>query len=65
MLACTKQDMGVIRILIEHHADLKMVNKDKWNCFHIACRLKNLKIIYLLTGYSLCNLKYVILQYHK
>jgi len=40
MLACTKDNMEVIRVLIEQggatYATLK--NKDGWTCFHIACR---------------------------
>ena len=39
MLACTKSDMDVIRILIEEGAaSLSMRNKDGWTCFHLACR---------------------------
>ena len=51
MLACTKSNMDVIRILIEEGAaaSLSMRNKDGWTCFHLACRQGQADIIaYLL-----------------
>ncbi|KAK3103797.1 hypothetical protein FSP39_021966 [Pinctada imbricata] len=50
MLACTKHDLDVIRILVEHGANLNLVNKDGWNPFHIACREGDIQVMkYLLS----------------
>ena len=38
MLACTRDDIEVVRILVSHGASLKLTNKDGWTPFHIACR---------------------------
>ncbi|XP_070558988.1 ankyrin repeat domain-containing protein 16-like isoform X2 [Ptychodera flava] len=38
MLACTKSNLRVIQELVNHGADLRLRNKDGWNCFHIAAR---------------------------
>jgi hypothetical protein len=38
MLACSKDNLEVIRVLVEAGASLVAVNKDGWNCFHIAAR---------------------------
>ena len=38
MLACTRDDLEVVRILVSHGASLKLRNKDGWTPFHIACR---------------------------
>lgn len=38
MLACTKDNLDVISVLIQKGASLKMKNKDGWAPFHIACR---------------------------
>ncbi|NWX13431.1 ANR16 protein, partial [Aegotheles bennettii] len=38
MMACTKQNLEVIRALVEHGANPLLKNKDGWNCFHIASR---------------------------
>ncbi|XP_076325014.1 uncharacterized protein LOC143232883 isoform X3 [Tachypleus tridentatus] len=37
MLACTKNNLSVIRALVECGANLLLQNKDGWNSFHIAC----------------------------
>ncbi|NXI41389.1 ANR16 protein, partial [Galbula dea] len=38
MMACTRQNLEVIRALVEHGANPLLKNKDGWNCFHIASR---------------------------
>ena len=38
MLACTKDDLEVVQILVENKANLHLKNKDGWNSFHIAVR---------------------------
>nr|XP_061809354.1 ankyrin repeat domain-containing protein 16-like [Nerophis lumbriciformis] len=38
MMACTRRNLNVIRVLMEHSADPFLRNKDGWNAFHIACR---------------------------
>jgi ankyrin repeat protein len=39
MLACTKDNLEVIMKLVDAGANMGLVNKDGWNCFHIAARL--------------------------
>ena len=39
MLACTKKKSHpVIQALIRRGADPRLLNKDGWSCFHLACR---------------------------
>ena len=38
MLACTRDNLDIIKYLLEKKADLKQVNKDGWNAFQIAIR---------------------------
>jgi len=38
MLACTKDNLAVIQVLVKHGASLQLKNKDGWNSFHIAVR---------------------------
>ena len=38
MLACTRDDLNIIKYLIEHNANIYQINKDGWNAFHIAAR---------------------------
>lgn len=38
MLACTRDNLEIIKYLVENQADIKQVNKDGWNAFHIAVR---------------------------
>ena len=38
MLACTKADVDVIKLLIDNGAQTDLYNKDGWTPFHIACR---------------------------
>ena len=50
MLACTKNDENVIRILVENGACINLHNKDGWNSFHLACREGNVNVVsYLLS----------------
>jgi ankyrin repeat protein len=39
MLACTRDNVEIIKYLVEHEADINQVNKDGWNAFQIAVRL--------------------------
>ncbi|NWR03409.1 ANR16 protein, partial [Paradoxornis webbianus] len=49
MMACTRNNLGVIRTLVEHGADPLLRNKDGWNCFHIASRAGHPEVLgYLL-----------------
>ncbi|XP_072529141.1 ankyrin repeat domain-containing protein 16 [Salminus brasiliensis] len=38
MMACTRRNLEVIKVLLDHSADPTIHNKDGWNSFHIACR---------------------------
>ena len=38
MLACSKQNEGVIKVLVSNGANLTLENKDGWTPFHIAAR---------------------------
>ena len=38
MLACTKENVSVISLLLKYGANPQLVNKDGWNSFHIAAR---------------------------
>ena len=38
MLACTKNDLSVVRELVAANSNLLLRNKDGWTPFHIACR---------------------------
>ncbi|KGL75877.1 Ankyrin repeat domain-containing protein 16, partial [Tinamus guttatus] len=49
MMACTKANLEVIELLVEHGANPLLKNKDGWNCFHIASREGHLPVLqYLL-----------------
>ena len=41
MLACTKDNYKIVEYLLSYQADYKQVNKDGWNAFQIAVRLKH------------------------
>lgn len=45
MLACTKQDVEVVKALVSNGADLGFVNKDGWTCLHLAAREGNVQIL--------------------
>ena len=38
MLACTKQELSTIQVLLRHGASVSLTNKDGWTPFHLACR---------------------------
>ena len=38
MLACTKDNLDVVKHLLSCGADPQLQNKDGWNSFHIASR---------------------------
>jgi ankyrin repeat protein len=38
MLACTRNNLEIIKFLVEHKADLGQRNKDGWTAFQIAIR---------------------------
>ena len=38
MLACTKDNLSVVEVLVKCGALLSLANKDGWTPFHIACR---------------------------
>lgn len=46
MLACSKNHLEAIKLLISLGASLSLVNKDGWNSFHIASRYND------TTGYD-------------
>ncbi|OXB58054.1 hypothetical protein ASZ78_007713 [Callipepla squamata] len=52
MMACTKQNLEVIRDLVEHGANPLLKNKDGWNCFHIASREGHLEVLQYLLAVS-------------
>lgn len=45
MLACTRQSVPLITILLENRADPLLVNKDGWSSFHVACREGNVQVL--------------------
>lgn len=38
MLACAKNNLNVIQSLIGYGSQVQLLNKDGWNCLHIAVR---------------------------
>ncbi|KAM6436274.1 ankyrin repeat domain-containing protein 16 isoform 1-T2 [Liasis olivaceus] len=49
MMACTRRNLEIIQDLVQHGANLLLKNKDGWNCFHIASREGDPRVIqYLL-----------------
>ncbi|ETE58251.1 Ankyrin repeat domain-containing protein 16, partial [Ophiophagus hannah] len=49
MMACTRRNLEIIRDLIQHGANPRLKNKDGWNCFHIASREGDPRVVqYLL-----------------
>lgn len=49
MLSCAKSNLDVTRVLVQNGANLRLRNKDGWNCFHIAAREGQTNILnYLL-----------------
>lgn len=48
MLACTKDCLDTVEVLVGYGASLKLRNKDGWNSFHIACREGHGNIVHFL-----------------
>uniref|UniRef100_A0A8C6XJ28 Ankyrin repeat domain-containing protein 16 n=1 Tax=Naja naja TaxID=35670 RepID=A0A8C6XJ28_NAJNA len=49
MMACTRRNVEIIQDLIQHGANPRLKNKDGWNCFHIASREGDPRVVqYLL-----------------
>ncbi|KAL8222496.1 UNVERIFIED_CONTAM: hypothetical protein K2H54_077093 [Gekko kuhli] len=49
MMACTRRNLDVIEDLVQRGANPLLKNKDGWNCFHIACREGDPRVVrYLL-----------------
>ncbi|XP_054714802.1 ankyrin repeat domain-containing protein 16-like isoform X2 [Uloborus diversus] len=45
MLACTKNNADVVKVLVENGANLLLKNKDGWTAFHIASREGHIDVI--------------------
>ncbi|KAM9634973.1 ankyrin repeat domain-containing protein 16 isoform 7-T13 [Morphnus guianensis] len=52
MMACTRQNLEVIKALVEHGANPLLKNKDGWNCFHIASREGHPQVLQYLLDVS-------------
>ncbi|KAM6293483.1 ankyrin repeat domain-containing protein 16 isoform 2-T3 [Porphyrio hochstetteri] len=52
MMACTRQNVEVIKTLVEHGANPLLKNKDGWNCFHIASREGHPQVLQYLLAVS-------------
>ncbi|NXX97244.1 ANR16 protein, partial [Centropus bengalensis] len=52
MMACTRQNLEVIKALVEHGANPLLRNKDGWNCFHIASREGHPQVLQYLLDVS-------------
>jgi len=52
MLACTKQDAEIVRLLLLYGADILFKNKDGWNSLHLAVREGNLEIVSAILEHS-------------
>ena len=48
MLACTKDNVEVISLLLKNGANPSLINKDGWNSFHIAARFVIHNILFSL-----------------
>ncbi|XP_068760377.1 ankyrin repeat domain-containing protein 16-like isoform X1 [Montipora capricornis] len=49
MMSCTKPNIDTISLLVQSGANMKLTNKDGWNCFHVAAREGHTDILcYLL-----------------
>uniref|UniRef100_A0A8D2IGS8 Ankyrin repeat domain-containing protein 16 n=1 Tax=Varanus komodoensis TaxID=61221 RepID=A0A8D2IGS8_VARKO len=49
MMACTRRNLEVIQVLVQRGANPLLKNKDGWNCFHIASREGDPRVVrYLL-----------------
>ncbi|XP_063164470.1 ankyrin repeat domain-containing protein 16 [Candoia aspera] len=52
MMACTRRNLEIIRDLVQHGANVLLKNKDGWNCFHIASREGDPRVIQYLLDVS-------------
>ena len=52
MLACTKNNLDVVKFLLENKADLNQLNKDGWNALHISVREGHYEIIKYLLNFN-------------
>ena len=57
MLACTKDNVEVISLLLKNGANPSLINKDGWNSFHIAARFVIHNILLLLNLKTTFKLK--------
>ena len=48
MLACTKDSVSIVQMLVQAGASLNLRNKDGWTPFHLACRQGNTEIVSFL-----------------
>jgi len=48
MLACTKESLAMVELLVNKGASVTLRNKDGWNPFHLACRYCT--ILYCVTS---------------
>ncbi|XP_015684727.1 ankyrin repeat domain-containing protein 16-like, partial [Protobothrops mucrosquamatus] len=52
MMACTRRNLEIIGDLVHHGANPQLKNKDGWNCFHIASREGDPRVMqYLLDAF--------------
>ena len=61
MLSCTKDNVAVIKELLESGADVLLKNKDGWTPFHIACRSAPVNTMF--TSTSLIDPKHLLFSY--
>lgn len=56
MLACTKDSLGTVKLLVRCGASPALENKDGWTALHVACRHGNLDIVrFLLDTFPECS----------
>ena len=48
MLACTKDSVSIVQMLVHAGASPNLRNKDGWTSFHLACRQGNIGIVTFL-----------------
>ncbi len=52
MLGCTKNNLDIVKFLLENKADINQLNKDGWNALHIAVREGHYEIVNYLLGFN-------------
>jgi ankyrin repeat protein len=45
MLACTRNNLDTIKLLVNSGSNIYIKNKDGWNAFHIAVRQGHIEIV--------------------